>query len=359
MTLASGQSSPERAPRKATNPTGIILAAAGAATRNRELPGIDIRCRQSDRPFVTVAIPAYNQPQFLEKALDSIAAQESFDDFEVVVCDDLGLSETRAVVRRCVLPRVRYVRNPQRLGPVRNWNRCLELAEGRWTTILHEDDLLYPWYFASVIPHLRREWAAVAMKCLQSATPTAAPRPTGPGRWRAYAPEYFLKSAMTPFPGVLFSTDLARAIGGFDECLGPLADYAFWYRLACAGRIEVLSMFGVFYRVHAGQWTAEAWPEMIRKMHLLRLRIAREQMPAHPRLGRWLARFFTYRNALAYAERFASRPDSLSRACRFGRIPMSGIPSGWVWALLRAAGRRTRSPAGGLMRRDALATSVA
>jgi hypothetical protein len=50
---------------------------------------------------------------------------------------------------------------------------------------------------------------------------------------------------------------------------------------------------------------------MIRKTHLLRLRIAREQFPASPRLGRWLARFFTYRNALSYARRFAERPAPL------------------------------------------------
>ena len=38
-----------------------------------------------------------------------------------------------------------------------------------------------------------------------------------------------------------------------------------------------------------------------------------EQFPASPRLGRWLARFFTYRNALSYARRFAERPAQASR----------------------------------------------
>ena len=73
--------------------------------------------------------------------------------------------------------------------------------------------------------------------------------------------------------------------------------------------------------------------------HLLRLRIAREQFPSSPRTGRWLARFFTHRNALSYARRFPERPASLVRALRLGRIPFSGIPSGWVWAGLRAACR--------------------
>ena len=92
---------------------------------------------------------------------------------------------------------------------------------------------------------------------------------------------------------------------------------------------------GAFYRVGAGQWTERAWAPMIRETHLLRLRIAREQFPASPRLGRWLARFFTYRNALSYARRFAERPAPLTRALQLGRIPFARLPSGWVWAAMK------------------------
>ena len=66
-----------------------------------------------------------------------------------------------------------------------------------------------------------------------------------------------------------------------------------------------------------------------------RLRIAREQFPKSPRLGRWLARFFTYRNALSYAARFPQKPASLTRALRLGSIPFARLPSGWVWAALK------------------------
>jgi hypothetical protein len=67
----------------------------------------------------------------------------------------------------------------------------------------------------------------------------------------------------------------------------------------------------------------------------MRLKIAREQFPDSPRFGRWLARFFTVRNARSYARRFPQRPASLDRALRLGRIPLSGLPSGWVWQILK------------------------
>jgi hypothetical protein len=140
---------------------------------------------------------------------------------------------------------------------------------------------------------------------------------------------------MTPFPGVLIRRDLALGLQGFDERWGPLADYEFWYRLACAGPVEVVRAVGAFYRVAPGQWTDGEWGRMLGLAHLLRLRIARDQFPAAPRRGRWFARFFTCRNGQSYARRFPERPASLQRALRFGRIPGAGLPSGWVWQALK------------------------
>jgi hypothetical protein len=158
----------------------------------------------------------------------------------------------------------------------------------------------------------------------------------------AYPPRYFLKSSMTPFPGVLIRRDVALRLGGFDEKWGPLADYEFWYRLACAGRIEVVRAVGAFYRVAPGQWTERIWGRMLGLAHLLRLRIAREQFPNYPRAGRWLARFFTYGNARCYAARFRARPEILRRCLHLCRGPLAALPNGWVWQALKFASRSNR-----------------
>jgi hypothetical protein len=149
---------------------------------------------------------------------------------------------------------------------------------------------------------------------------------------------------MTPFPGVLVRRDVAVRLGGFDERWGPIADYEFWYRLGCAGRITVVRAVGAFYRVAPGQWTERVWARMLALTHLLRLRIASEQFSAYPRAGRWLARFFTYRNACCYARRFRERPAILRRCLALGRLPFAGLPSGWVWQALRLASRTGPRP---------------
>jgi glycosyltransferase involved in cell wall biosynthesis len=304
------------------------------------------RPRAAQTPEVTIAIPSYDRPDLLRNALASVANLRGKTRYEVLICDDGGLAETRRVVRESGLPNVRFIPRERQLGAIANWNRCIAHARAEWVTILHEDDLLYPWFLELVAPRLGLGAVAVAVRCVQGAIAPALAAPPFRPSIVDYRPAWFLKSSMTPFPGVVFSRSVARQLGGFDAAEHAIADYAFWYALACAGRVEVIQAGAAFYRVSAGQWTDRAWPEMLRRAHVLRLRIAQEQFPTHPKFGRWLARFFSARMARSYARRYESAPATLRRVQRFNRMPLSGAPSGWVWAALRRAGGRIHeSPA--------------
>ena len=312
--------------------------------------------RRAESPLITIAVPAYNRPGLLAEALASIAAQTIKIPLEVIVCDDLGMPETRAIVEKYSSEPFFYSPNPVTLGAVGNWNRCLNIARGKWVMVLHEDDMLYPWYLECVLPRLGTGISAVCtMTSRGPVPPEVRPPPESPDVI-VHSPRHFLKSSMTPFPGVLVRRDVALRLGGFDEKWGPVADYEFWYRLGCAGRVEVVRAIGAFYRVAHGQWTESVWDRMLRLTHLLRLRIAAEQFPSHRRAGRWLARFFTSRNARCYAFRFPERPCALRRCLSLGREPFARIPSGWVWQVLRYVSKpghpkdqlatRTHSPFG-------------
>ncbi len=291
--------------------------------------------RRPESPLITIAVPAYNRPGMLAETLASIAAQTVKVPIEVIVCDDLGMPETRAAVERYAPRPFFYSANPSTLGAVANWNRCLRMARGQWVMVLHEDDALYPWYFECILPRLRPGITAV---CTMTSRGPKAPKVDRPPKFppvEVYPPRHFLKSSMTPFPGVLVRRDVALRLGGFDENWGPVADYEFWYRLGCAGKVEVVRAVGAFYRVAHGQWTESVWGRMLKLTHLLRLKIAAEQFPENPRASRWLARFFTSRNARCYAQRFEERPRTLLRCLSLGRIPLAKAPSGWVWQAFR------------------------
>ncbi|VVO09682.1 glycosyltransferase [Pseudomonas fluorescens] len=96
-------------------------------------------------PLVSIVIPAFN-PRFFSQALQG-ALQQSYDNLEIIVCDDSRGDEIKDMVES--LPgggavSVRYVRNPQTLGFVGNLQACLDEAQGEFIKFLCDDDLLFP-----------------------------------------------------------------------------------------------------------------------------------------------------------------------------------------------------------------------
>lgn len=89
---------------------------------------------------VSVLVPAYERPDSLRKTLDSIMTQET-DDYEVIITDDSPTDLVERVVREQPLQaKIRYERNPKRLGQAQNCNRAASLASGEYLKYLHSDD---------------------------------------------------------------------------------------------------------------------------------------------------------------------------------------------------------------------------
>lgn len=102
--------------------------------RNRQAAGT---------PLVSIMIPAY-RAAFFRAALQSALAQ-TYRETEIIVCDDSEREEIEAIVRECdAAARVRYVRNPARLGGRGNYRQGLALAQGEFVKYLNDDDVLMP-----------------------------------------------------------------------------------------------------------------------------------------------------------------------------------------------------------------------
>jgi GT2 family glycosyltransferase len=108
----------------------------------------------SDAPRVSICIPAYARPTELREALESVVAQD-FPDFEVVVGDDSGQLEP--VARAVGDPRIRYFRNPERLGMAGNWNSVLDRSRGELIGLLMDDDQLLPGFVRKVVERFDRD----------------------------------------------------------------------------------------------------------------------------------------------------------------------------------------------------------
>lgn len=94
-------------------------------------------------PKVSVCIPTYDYGRYLTEAVDSVLRQ-NYDDFELLVIDDCSRDDTNEIMQGFARQdsRIRYLRNPENLGMVKNWNRCLDEAKGEYVKFLFGDDLL-------------------------------------------------------------------------------------------------------------------------------------------------------------------------------------------------------------------------
>lgn len=94
-------------------------------------------------PEVSVIMPAYNCGPFIEKAISSILNQ-TFTDFELIVCDDGSNDDTYQVASRFNDKRIRLYRNEKNKGYLWTYNYLLTLATGRLITCQDADDWCEP-----------------------------------------------------------------------------------------------------------------------------------------------------------------------------------------------------------------------
>ncbi len=104
-------------------------------------------------PLVSVVIPTYNSESFVQRAVESALAQ-SYEPVEVVVVDNASTDGTLDVVRAYRATGLRTYHNPENIGPLGNWRRCVSLARGALTCLLFSDDWYDPDFLHLTVPHL-------------------------------------------------------------------------------------------------------------------------------------------------------------------------------------------------------------
>jgi glycosyltransferase involved in cell wall biosynthesis len=114
---------------------------------------------------LTFAIPYYSRPDYLRAAIESALGQ-SHEDWQLLVIDDSGRgSEAEQVVRSFEDRRMRYLRNPENLGMIPTWNRCLDEASTDLVNLLHADDELLPGYATLMLELASQHPRAAAFFC--------------------------------------------------------------------------------------------------------------------------------------------------------------------------------------------------
>jgi glycosyltransferase involved in cell wall biosynthesis len=92
-------------------------------------------------PKISVCIPTFNRSHFLPFAIDSVFAQ-TFEDWELIVCDDGSIDETPELMTQYSDPRVRYIRHAHHVGKSNNMRSGFQAAIGEYFIKFDDDDRL-------------------------------------------------------------------------------------------------------------------------------------------------------------------------------------------------------------------------
>ncbi len=102
----------------------------------------------NSNPLVTIYTCALNAAEYIQQAMDSVANQTAFKQFEYILIDDYSSDETTAKMAKFAIknPNVTWLRNEKNLGLASSSNLALKKARGKYIVRLDADD-----YFNS--PH--------------------------------------------------------------------------------------------------------------------------------------------------------------------------------------------------------------
>ena len=206
-------------------------------------------------PLVSVLLAVSNGERYLHAALASILRQ-TVSDLELIVVDDGSTDETGSILGSVDDPRLRVLRNEERLGLAASLNRGLDDARGRYVARLDADDIAFP---RRLERQLQRMVSGSSIAVVGSAVldidasgrPGALHlMPSGPAavRWAALFSSPFFH------PSVLVEREvLERHELRYDSEYLESEDYDLWARLLAHAEGDNLPEPLVLYRVHPGQ----------------------------------------------------------------------------------------------------------
>jgi glycosyltransferase involved in cell wall biosynthesis len=192
---------------------------------------------------VSIVLTAYNRAAALRKTLDSLLGQ-TFEDFELLICDDFSNDDTESVGRGYAERdrRVVYHRNPRNLGMPGNLNAGILRSRGKYVANLHDGDFYEPELIRKWEEALERHTAAAFVfnqyRFLKPGGETAAiskePLPPVFAGARLLEEIFFRRWRFdSPVWGTVMARKAAYLEAGlFDARFGCIADVDMWMRLA-------------------------------------------------------------------------------------------------------------------------------
>ncbi len=214
------------------------------------------------RVKLAIVVPVYRQDHNLRKTLVNLrSVTEGLSDYSITI---LNNKKEEGVVQT-LLPEFdfHYVENDSTLPISENWNKCIEVANGEWVHILHEDDTVepdfYKHFFAATLfsdefeafvarhNYINGDDLKIGVGMLIAKRAGIFP---DMARWQAY------RNVVQP-PCIVVKKSVYQRIGNFRSDLRYTLDWEMWYRICRHCRVWYDPETLVNYRIHDNQLTTD------------------------------------------------------------------------------------------------------
>lgn len=231
------------------------------------------------RPKVSVIIPTYNRLEFLKESVASVLGQ-TFTNYELIISDNCSEGGTNRWASSLTKKnsKVRYYRNEENLGMVRNWNKGLSRSRGEYVSILMDDDLWEPNFLAETVKILDKK-DNVGLVCVHivplcSTSSKKKEYPENLYKLHSHSREVkgiecirqFLDSVwLVGLPsGILVRKKCFEELGQFDEiCLDP----EMWLRICSKYDFYYLDKKLCHWRIHDSEGFTSTNVDMVYKIY--------------------------------------------------------------------------------------------
>lgn len=216
----------------------------------------------STPPKVSVVIPTYNYGHFLDETIRSVLDQ-TFTDYELVIVDNGSTDNTGSVVETYLADnRVSFHKNDENLGLVGNWNKCLQLAQGRYIKFLCADDKFESQLLEKFVAVLDRYPDVALVSSFVQIFGSASRIRKAPfeGHINRQAARENLIDAVSWLyspTAVMFRKTAVAKIGTFNTQLYRTTDKEYYLRLLTTGDCYVIPEVLSCIRAHTGSQSAK------------------------------------------------------------------------------------------------------
>jgi len=213
-------------------------------------------------PELTVSMPAYNTARYVGSAIKSVLSQEGVD-FELIVVDDGSSDTTAEIVQSFTDPRIRLIRNKNRMGIGYCHNLVIRDSTSPFIAHVDSDDLVLPGAFEAMLKKLKSSPSIGQVHCYffdidaDGRTTRDALRKRREDFLRKRAPGLDYKRELLRHGTVInhlrtYRRAILQELGGFNEELRHGEDY--WMALLVVDKydIELVPEFLYAYRIHGG-----------------------------------------------------------------------------------------------------------